>query len=87
MKATTDATGVVGVFGTAGGVVGGVVGVGDTGLLVVSVGQVVAADGPQVGPVQVAVLAIDPPECDASTVTAKVRLYETPGPRPLGSSR
>ena len=84
MKAITDVTGVAGVFGTVGGVVGGVVGVADTGVLVVSVGQVVAADGPQLGPLQVAVLVIVPPVCDAFTVTEKVRAYETPAATPAG---
>ncbi len=54
MNATTDVTGA---FGTVGRVViVGVLGVGDTGVLVVSVGQVVATEVPQLGPLHVAVL-------------------------------
>ena len=74
VKAITGVAGVAGVFGTVGGVgVVGVLGVADSGVLVESVGQVVAADGPQLGPVQVAVLVIAPPVWVASTVTEKVR--------------
>ena len=84
-------TGVTGVFGTVGGVVGvGVVGVeacAGTGVLVVSVGHVVAADGPQLGPLQVAVLVIVPLVWVASAVTEKVRAYETPAATPAGMSR
>ena len=66
---------------TVGGTVGGVA---DTGVLVVFVGQVVAADVPQLGPLQLAVLVIVSFECDALAVTENVRVYDAPGPMPDG---
>ena len=59
-------------------------GVADTGVRVVSVGQVVAADVPQLGPLQVAVLVMVSAVFDAFAVTEKVRVYEIPATTPAG---
>ena len=56
----------------------------DTGVLVVFVGQVVAADVPQLGPLQLAVLVIVSFEGDALAVAENVRVYDAPAPMPDG---